>query len=150
MSQTAPHASRNAGLSRVLLWLFWALVIIGIGRFLGRDALHYLLDHSEESYGRFWPRRTGVFLHVIGGFVALAIGPFQFWSGTKRRSMRVHRITGRVYLGTILLGSLASFYLSMTTNVLGPTWGLSLFVLGVVWLSCTVMGVLSIRRRRLR
>lgn len=39
---------------RVLVWIFWIAVVAPVVRFLGRNALHYLVDYSEASYGPFW------------------------------------------------------------------------------------------------
>jgi hypothetical protein len=82
-----------------------------------------------------------VLAHVIGGFVALSLGPLQFFTGTRRLAMGLHRIAGRLYLGSILLGSAAAFYLSLTADAFGPAWGLSLFILASVWLTSSIMGL---------
>ena len=58
--------------------------------FLIDDALPYF-DVSEISYGRFWDRSGWLLTHVIGGSLALLVGPFQFWSGLRQRHLRLHQ-----------------------------------------------------------
>src|SRR5690349_24671542 len=73
------------------------LVVLG-ARFLMTDAIPFITDISPGTYGRFWPRRNWLLTHIAGSGLALLVGPFQFWSGMRRRSMLVHRWTGRLYV----------------------------------------------------
>lgn len=112
-------------------------------RFWVGDALPYLLSHTEETFGRFWPARGTLVVHVIGGSMALFLGPFQFWSGLRRRAMGVHRWTGRGYLAGVALGASSGFLLAPQT-ALGWSFGVSLAALNVAWVLTTAMAVLAI------
>jgi len=68
------------------------------------DALPYF-DVSEISYGRFWDRSGWLLTHVIGGSLALLVGPFQFWSGLRQRHMQFHQWTGRLYTVGVALSA---------------------------------------------
>lgn len=52
-------------------------------------------------------------MHIAGGVMALALGPFQF-SKRIQAKRRIHRFSGKVYIFSILLGGLAGFYVSST------------------------------------
>jgi Predicted membrane protein (DUF2306) len=122
------------------------LAILG-ARLLMNDAIPFLTDISPDKFGRFWPRRDWLLTHIAGSGLALVIGPFQFWSGLRRRSMIVHRWIGRLYVVGVLIGGAASFYLASHAGQ-GPTFGISLGALGVAWWTTTGMAYLAIRLRQ--
>ena len=62
----------------------------------------------------FEAERLGIYAHVFGSAVALGLGPLQFVAGVRSRYLRLHRWTGRVYLGIgVLIGGLAGLYMSI-------------------------------------
>src|ERR1043165_8736416 len=74
-----------------------AIVLLSI-RFYVRDPLHYLVDRSPKSFKSYWPHKDWLTFHIIGGTLALSMGPFQLWSGLRQRHFEIHRWTGRLYL----------------------------------------------------
>lgn len=87
-----------------------------------------------------------IWLHLVGGPVALALAPFQLWQGLRRRARRLHRIMGYTYVLAVAVAAPAS--LVMLTRFPGSRLALSGFaVLGVLWFAFTVLGVLAARRR---
>ena len=121
------------------------LVFLG-ARFFISNAIPFLTDISPDKFGRFWPRRAWLLTHIAGSGLALLVGPFQFWSGLRRRSMRVHRWTGRLYVVGVLIGGSAAFYRASHAGQ-GPIFGISLGTLGVAWWTTTGMAYLAIRLR---
>ena len=119
------------------------LVVLGARLFL-IDAVPFLTDISPDKFGRFWPRRVWLLTHIAGASLALLIGPFQFWSGLRRRSMLIHRWTGRLYVVGVLIGGSAAFYLASHAKQ-GATFGISLGALGAAWWATTGMAYLAIR-----
>jgi len=120
------------------------LVVLG-ARLLIIDAIPFITDVSPDKFGRFWPRRDWLLTHIAGSGLALLIGPFQFWSGLRRHSVRVHRWTGRLYVVGVFIGGLAAFYLASHAGQ-GATFGVSLGALGVAWWTTTGMAYFAIRR----
>ena len=121
------------------------LVLLGL-RFFFQDAFPYY-SISERSYGRFWSQWGWLLAHVVGGTLALFMGPLQFWSGFSRKYVQLHRWTGRLYLSGVLLGASTAFYLSFFIT-LGWAIGVALFTLGAVWLTTSAMAYLAIRNRQ--
>ncbi len=82
--------ARDTG--RIMNRLMWAIAVIIGGYFIAKYVPHYFVV-TEESYGPyFWPRAGYLLLHIIGGLVAILIGPFQFWSKI-RTNYRVSTMT---------------------------------------------------------
>jgi hypothetical protein len=137
---------RNHGI--VIAWRAARFVVIAClavlgARYLINDAVPFLADVSSGKFGRFWPRRVWLLTHIAGSGLALIVGPLQFWSG-QRRSLRVHRWSGRLYVVGVLIGGAAAFYLASHAGQ-GAAFGISLGALGVVWWMTTGMAYLAIR-----
>ncbi len=85
-------------------WLLMA-VVAGI---LGLASLRYFTLNPAVFFERqrdVYAANPGwLLLHTGGGIVALCLGPWQFWSGFRDRSLRRHRILGRIYLGAVATG----------------------------------------------
>ncbi len=128
------------------------LIMLGITAlfFIYNGVLQYFV-WSEETYGPYyWPYRVPLLIHIAGGFVALLAGLFQLWTGLSRSYMKVHPITGRIYLFGVGVGALGAFVLSVTSAVFGPTFGVGLFCMALAWVSITSMAVYCIRKRNVR
>lgn len=41
--------------------------------------------------------------HIGTGFIALILGPWQFWEGLRKRFLKVHRLMGKTYLLAVLI-----------------------------------------------
>ena len=55
---------------------------------------------------------AGIVTHVVGGMLALGLGPFQFLSGLRTKHPTIHRWIGRVYLVGVLIGGIAALYMA--------------------------------------
>lgn len=90
--------------------------------------VHYLQDYSLPIYA-----------HIIFGPLALALVPFQFWQGSRRRPV-LHRWSGRLYVLSILAASLGS--LAMLPGYQGSSWtAAGFFTLALLWIGTTGMGL---------
>jgi len=130
----------------VALLLAGGVVLVVAARFWLHDAFPYLADYTEASYRRYWPQRYGLIPHIVGGSLALFVGPIQLWLGARRRARRLHRWLGYVYMTGVGLGAGGGFYLSFHTR---PDFGVSLFVLGVVWCITIAMAFMAIKSKRI-
>jgi uncharacterized membrane protein len=123
------------------------LIVIGFAtRFWLHDALPYFVDYAEDSYRRYWPVRKSLLLHIAGGSIALFAGPFQLWSGLRRRFRRLHRWTGYAYISGVAVSASSSFYLAFHARA---DFGLSLFILAIVWWASIAMALMAVRNKRL-
>ncbi len=112
--------------------------------FIAFVALPYFrLD--ETQFRSYWPRRWWLLLHIGTGIVALVTGPVQLWLGLADRSVEFHRRLGTVYMASVLVSSVAAFYLAFHTDF-GVVFGAGLSGLAVAWLVTTGMAFTAIRR----
>jgi uncharacterized membrane protein len=88
-----------------------------------------------------------ILLHVFASLTALALGPWQFIAGLRKRFPRAHRWTGRAYLGLgVLPGGLAGLYMSFHSAGGWPAH--AGFALGaVIWLVTAYFAYATARRR---
>lgn len=94
---------------------------------------------SKAAYtDYFWYRAPWLFAHVLLGITATLIGPFQFIPALRKKHPLLHRSLGKIYLGCVAASTFASFYLVSTTG-LGPVYATGLAMLGITWLSSTLM-----------
>lgn len=118
------------------------------GYFLAVDAGEYLRTFTATVYGRFWPVRNLMFVHIAAGALALATGAVQFGLAFFRRTSTWHRWGGRVYTSVVLIACLASLAVLRRGSVLGATWVALLVLLSVSALLYTALGVIEARRHR--
>ena len=132
--------------TRLFVWLSWAALFGCLGYFIYHNVPRYFVLTPKSYGGYFWPRASLLFPHVASGLLAILIGPLQFWSGMRRKYMRVHWIAGRVYVVTVLAGSMAALGLAATIDN-GSAYSLGLAGLAVAWLTTTAMAFIAIRRK---
>ncbi len=110
----------------------------------------YLTGNPEV----FFPEQRDVYvehfgilmLHVVGGIAALALGPWQFWGGLRRRRLTLHRWIGRLYLMAILGGGVGGLAIARVAFG-GLPARLGFALLAVAWLGCGAAAYGAIRRR---
>ena len=61
----------------------------------------------------FEAHRIGIYAHVFGSVIALAIGPLQFWTRLRTKHVSLHRWLGRIYLGVgVVVGGTFGLYMA--------------------------------------
>ncbi len=92
--------------------------------------------------------RIGFYTHIIFAAIALLVGWVQFSSKIRNRNLRLHRVIGKVYILTALLGSLGGIYIGFSsTGGLVPAAGF--ISLGLVWFYSTLRGYLTIMDKKI-
>ena len=86
-----------------------------------------------------------VSIHVSMSVVALLLGAAQLSASLRAARPHLHRWLGRIYVGLVIPSAAASLVLAPRVDTFGTPFMLSL--MGVLWLSFTVLGILAIRRR---
>ena len=94
----------------------------------------------------FLTHQAGIYTHIFASVVALTLGPFQFLPGLRRRFARLHRWTGRTYLGIgVLIGGSAGLYMA-TFAFGGIVAKLGFALLASLWLYTGLRAFTAIRR----
>lgn len=103
---------------------------------------------NPGKFGGYWVLRGWLLLHIAGGAVALASGPFVLWLGLNRRRMLLHRTLGFAYMSGVGVSSVAAFYLAFHTAS-GWVFGAGLTGLGIAWVVTTGMALAAVRWRQI-
>jgi hypothetical protein len=118
------------------------------GYFLAFDAAEYLRNVTATVFGRFWPMRNWLLLHIATGGLALVVGAVQLCLAFFRRTSREHRWSGRIYVGMVFISCFAALAVLHNGSVLGRAWVMLLVILSAGALLFTAFGLLAARRRQ--
>ena len=78
--------------------------------------------------------------HLFGGGLALLLAPLQMSGWVQRRVPRLHRLSGGLYAGGVLVAGLAGFSLALHAEGGAPT-GIAFGLLALAWLATTGIGI---------
>lgn len=146
-----PAPSARPNVATRVGWTWVLLTSLAIAAFA---VVPYLTAPLAESSGgladwyegRPWPVLVAFFTHVIGGGIALVLGPLQFWRGLRTRHPLAHRWVGRTYLVAVAAAALAGIALA-PVNQAGLVGLFGFGALGVLWLVTGWQGYRAIRAR---
>lgn len=138
-----------------ILYLLSLMVVAGASlhllRFLGVEGVmttpvgapfYELSLHFKERIAR---GDMAFLAHLLGGSLALLLGPFQFWEGLRNRQPQWHRRMGYGYFLAITLGGLGGLFCAPTAWA-GVPAQIGFTGLALVWLSSAVWGLRAILR----
>lgn len=136
-------------MARALKVTGWSLMLL-LAAFVTIVSLRYFILRPEvaaaEPLRQKFADHLPIFLaHVLGGTVALFLGPWQFWTGLRDRSLTLHRWLGRVYLSAILVGGAAGLYMAAIAFGGRPT-RIGFGGLAVLWLATALMAYRRVRQ----
>lgn len=127
--------------------LFW-IITLPLSVLVIAVSAPYLTLNSDvflEVQRRVYELHTlGIVLHIIGGMVALALGPVGFLPSLRLNHPRWHRNIGKIYLLAVMLGGSAGLYMAMFAYM-GPVTGLGFALLALLWLYTGLRALLAIR-----
>jgi uncharacterized membrane protein len=82
--------------------------------------------------------------HIGTGFIALVVGPWQFWAALRKRYLRLHRWMGRVYVINVAISSFIGLYLAAIHPNIHFRMGIGTLAVG--WIVTGTLAYLTIRR----
>jgi uncharacterized membrane protein len=83
-------------------------------------------------------------LHFAGGGLALALGAFQLNASLRSRRLQLHRVLGRIYVVSVLIGGVSGLRLAISSQG-GMIAHVGFGLLACMWLLTTTGGFLRIR-----
>ena len=136
--QTAstPERGSKAILFGVTLIALW---------FLNSFAFQYLTV-DRDRFGIYWLRHKWLYVHIVGGTLALLLGPLQFWLGLNARRKILHGVLGGTYILGVFVGGSAALYLAWNTDF-GWVFGFGMTEMAVAWMISTTLAAIAILRR---
>jgi len=127
----------------VILWAVLGLtavfVIITSEVFLATD---YPMYHAYRL--QVIADRHILIPHALAGTFALLAGPIQFWPQFRERHLQLHRVLGRLYLVSVIVGSVTGIALAAGRPGLPGT-----SMQAAAWIVCTIAAVVAARNRQI-
>src|SRR5574341_383605 len=97
----APAASGSSVKGKHLLFIAFGLMTLFV--LYQRDS--QLLDAHSPLRQRYASIPWLMLAHGVPGALALLLGVFQFSSRLRQRYLQVHRMTGRIYVGSVAISA---------------------------------------------
>jgi len=108
-----PGKTRTANFTAKLVTS--AAILTAAAAFVLKYVFRYYLHYNQAAFtdpnagaANYWTMRGWLLMHMTGGMVALLAGPWQFWTGFRRRYAGLHRSTGRFFLCGVAIGSICA------------------------------------------
>jgi uncharacterized membrane protein len=101
---------------------------------------------NPDMQAAYHAHSLGLYTHIAGAIVALALGPLQFSARLRARRTALHRWIGRTYLMGVAFGGLAGLYMAFFAYG-GSIARMGFAALALGWLYTGVQGYGAIRRR---
>ncbi|HEO65664.1 MAG TPA: DUF2306 domain-containing protein [Spirochaetes bacterium] len=100
------------------------------------------MSHFAEL---FHQHKVLFLLHIIGGVIALLVGPFQLSRKLRTHYKRVHRIVGYIYIPSVLAGGIGG--ISVGFYAFGEVTQAEFIALGSIWIMTLAVAVYAIIKR---
>ena len=78
--------------------------------------------------------------HMMGGLIAIALGPFQFITSLRKRNPLLHVWAGRIYTGAVMVSGISAFRVSFT-SMCRPLGQYGFALLASAWLITAAKGM---------
>ena len=106
----------------------WIAIITSSLYFFFDNVIPYLHGFRSRLWGStFFQNKVWVTMHLVGGSLTLLLGPMQVWPYVRKKFVKFHRTSGKLYLFGIALIGISAGRLSLISTC-GPC-RLSLFLL---------------------
>jgi uncharacterized membrane protein len=140
-SMTAPSAARNRSIQakHALFIVFGLLTLVVI---YDRDIM--LLNPSSPLRQRYAPIPLLILLHGVPGATALLLGILQFSNRLRSRYLNLHRILGRIYVGSVFIAAPAAVVVGFVLKG-SPTLHAADMIQAGGWIFCTAVALYCVR-----
>jgi uncharacterized membrane protein len=106
------------------------------------------LDSRSPAWQRIEPVKWLMLLHGPAGALALLLAPFQFSTRLRKRSLRLHRILGRLYVAGVVIAAPSAIPIAI---ILGPpSLVMAATIQSGAWLLTTAVALYCVRAGNIR
>lgn len=131
---------------RIALWLF--ILLFSVYFFLD-NVIAYFYGYRSRMFGdTLFQNQLWVVMHMLGGSMALLLGPMQFWPFIRKRFVSFHRLSGKMYMTGIALIGVSAGRLSLISTCIPCR--ISLFLLTVFAVLSTWFAWRAIKTRNIK
>jgi uncharacterized membrane protein len=128
----------------IVMMLLASLIVLVALRYLTLDP-EVFFPQQKEVYAKHAPM---LLTHVLGGTIALFLGPWQFRQALRNKHLQIHRWMGRLYLIAVLFGGIGGLYMA-TLAYGGLPARVGFGMLAVLWLTSGFMAYFHIRQKNI-
>jgi len=107
-----------------------------------------LLDAQSFLRQRYAPIPWLMLAHGIPGALALLLGVFQFSSRLRQRYRQVHRVMGRMYVGSVAISAPVSVAVAIALPL--PTLFMASVIQAVGWVTTTATALYCVRTGKIQ
>lgn len=136
-------------LKQLSYFICWGLIIILSLYFFMDNVVAFLYGYRGKNFGdSVFNNQLWVVMHLVGGTMALLLGPVQFWPFIRNRYLAFHRLSGKIYMFGIMLIGISAGRLSLVSFCIPCR--ISLFLLTVFTLLSTWFAWKAIKSRNIK
>ncbi len=136
-------------LRSVALLALWSLVVFSSLYFFLDNVIAYFYGYRSRMFGNtFFHNQLWVVMHLLGGSLALLLGPAQFWPFIRKRFVSFHRLSGKMYMAGVALIGISAGRLSLISSCVPCR--ISLFLLTVFAVLSTWLAWKAIKGRNIK
>ena len=106
-----------------------------------------LLDPHSHLRQRYAAIPWLMWAHGLPGAIALFLGVFQFSSRLRKRYLQLHRVMGRIYVGSVAIAAPAAVMVALALPI--PTLLMASMIQAVGWIVTTATGLYCVRTGRI-
>ncbi|MBA4053564.1 MAG: hypothetical protein C0490_02530 [Marivirga sp.] len=133
----------------VLIFIAWLFLIALSVYFFITNVAVYVTGFRSNVFGdTLFHNQVWVVMHLIGGTLALFLGPLQFWNAFRNKYLHLHRLLGKIYMIGVALVGLSALRLSLISYC--EPCRVSLFILAVLALLSTFFAWKSIKTKNIK
>ena len=107
----------------------------------------YFFRGPSAQLDRLIPIMPILISHIATGAIALLLGPLQFSTTLRKKSLTLHRWLGRTYMAAVLISSVLALYITMTFEVPSARWVMG--TMAALWLITTIFAWAAAASRNL-
>ncbi len=136
----------QGGLRSRAKYVLWAVIGLMLAYVL-RHNESFLIHSDDPIWQHYHPFRWYLLPHGVAGACALLLGPFQFSDRLRQRFTKVHRVMGRIYVGSVFIAAPMGFYVQYFQERMGATRSFSVVaaVQATSWILTTAIALAFIR-----
>ena len=140
---TLPRPSAACSRFKTVLWISLGVTTLFV--FITSEVLLVTDYPMYHAYRLQVIADRGLLLpHTLCGTFALIAGPLQFSTRFRQRHLQLHRILGRIYFVSVIVGAFTGIALAWGRPGLPGT-----SVQGAAWIVCTTAAVIAARNRQI-
>lgn len=143
------------GVKQLFVSFLWAVLAffslyLGITTFAYlsfRTDIGFLLAKQDFINNKAW--MTAFYIHISSSILVVLTGPFQFVKALRNKYLRLHRVLGKIYVGSILfLAAPSGFYMGLFANG-GIGAQIGFVLLSFLWFGFTFLAYKSVKEKKI-